>query len=70
MAILARHGGIVEQVTHQADDERTEVHLLAFPNRAAFDSFLADPDRLQMAGERDRVIERTEIMLEAELNRK
>jgi hypothetical protein len=44
LPLLRRHGGRLERRLRTAD-ARTEVHLLSFPARAGYESFLADPDR-------------------------
>jgi hypothetical protein len=38
-----------------------EVQLFQVPNQALLDAYLADPRRLDLAAERDRVVARTEL---------
>jgi uncharacterized protein (DUF1330 family) len=40
----------------------TEVQVLEFPSDSALDAFINDPQRVALAGMRDRAIERTEIV--------
>lgn len=44
LALLGRHGGRLERRL-RTDDGRTEMHLLWFASRDAYESFLADPER-------------------------
>jgi enamine deaminase RidA (YjgF/YER057c/UK114 family) len=44
LPLLARHGGRLDRRLRTADG-RTEIHLLSFTDRAAYDAYLADPDR-------------------------
>lgn len=44
LALLARHDGGLERRLRTGDG-RTEVHLLRFASRAAYEGFLADPAR-------------------------
>jgi enamine deaminase RidA (YjgF/YER057c/UK114 family) len=44
LPLLARHGGVLDRRLRTADG-RTEVHLLAFADRAGYEAYLADPDR-------------------------
>ncbi|MGC1212908.1 MAG: GNAT family N-acetyltransferase [Micromonospora sp.] len=44
LALLGRHGGRLERRLRTGDG-RAEVHLLRFASRAAYESFLADPER-------------------------
>ncbi|MFF2371737.1 hypothetical protein [Agromyces sp. NPDC058110] len=63
LARLALHGGEVLQRLHGAgaDGSPHEVQTYRFPDRVALDGYLNDPERLALAGERDRVIARTEL---------
>jgi len=50
LGILSQYGAsVVERV--RSCDTRSEFHLLEFPDRTAFDSFLADPVRAAMKDE-------------------
>jgi hypothetical protein len=44
LPLLGRHGGRLERRLRTAD-ARTEIHLLSFPSRTGYESYLADPDR-------------------------
>lgn len=46
LGLLGRHGGSLERRTRTADSA-TEVHLIRFGDRAGYESFLSDPDRLR-----------------------
>ena len=48
--LLKRHGGRLERRLRSTDG-LTEVHLLWFPSRAAYDSFLEDPRRGEIRDE-------------------
>ena len=63
LALVPRHGGEVIQraVSDGGDGAPNEVQLYRFPDRAALDAYLADPDRLALAEERDRTVARTEL---------
>lgn len=68
LGIATRHGG---RVLHRArssgaDGRPLEIQLLEFPSAQALDAFMTDPRRQALAGERDRVIARTEV-IEVEL---
>ena len=51
LALLDRHGGSVER-RMRSTDSPTEVHVIRFRSRAGYESFMADPDRLDY---RDRL---------------
>jgi hypothetical protein len=63
LALLPEHGGEVTQRLRGtgADGSPDEVQVFRFASRAAVDSYLADPRRLALSGERDRVVARTEL---------
>ena len=44
LPLLARYGGALDRRLRTADG-RTEVHVLAFADRAGYDAYVADPDR-------------------------
>jgi uncharacterized protein (DUF1330 family) len=50
LELLKRHGGRLERRLRSTDG-LTEVHLLWFPSRAAYDAFLADPRRAEYRAE-------------------
>lgn len=63
LALMSRHGG---EVLHRLRGDGSsgnphEVQSIRFPGQAAVDAYLADPDRLALADERDRVVARTEL---------
>jgi hypothetical protein len=45
LGLLDRHGGSVER-RMRSMDSATEVHIIRFRSRAGYESFMADPDRL------------------------
>lgn len=63
LAFLPEHGGEVTQRLRGtgADGSPDEVQVFRFASRAAIDSYLADPRRLALSDERDRVVARTEL---------
>ncbi|HEY2672127.1 MAG TPA: GNAT family N-acetyltransferase [Rugosimonospora sp.] len=67
LPLLARHGGRLEQRLRTADSG-SEVHLLSFASREAYESFLADPQRAAYRDElgegrlRSRVLEVHEVI--------
>ena len=44
LPLLSRHGGRLDRRLRTADG-LTEVHLVSFPSRAAFDGYSSDPER-------------------------
>jgi hypothetical protein len=63
LGLLPAHGGRVVQrlrVTSPGDD-RMEIHVLELPSQVALDAYLADPARVALAEERDRVIASTQV---------
>jgi hypothetical protein len=44
LPLLARYDGRLERRLRTADGQ-TEVHVLSFPSRDAFDAYMRDPDR-------------------------
>jgi hypothetical protein len=49
LGLLDRHGGSVER-RMRSMDSATEVHIIRFRSRAGYESFMADPDRLDYRG--------------------
>lgn len=49
LGLLDRHGGSVER-RMRSIDSATEVHIIRFRSRAGYESFMADPDRLDYRG--------------------
>ncbi|UZN01835.1 hypothetical protein [Cellulomonas sp. S1-8] len=62
LALVADHDARVLQrvVGDGADGHPHEVQVYRFGSRAALDAYLADPRRVRLAAERDRVVARTE----------
>lgn len=69
---MATHGGRIERafrVNAPSDsDEPFEVHLVSFPDEAAFSAYRNDAQIVALAKERERLIARTEIWTGAEVN--
>ena len=63
LALVADHGGVVLQRVRSdgAGGNPHEVQLYSFPNQEAIDAYLADPRRIALAEERDRVVARTHV---------
>ena len=63
LALVPEHGGPVLQRVRSVDGDGGpfEMHLIRFPDQAAFDAYLADPRRAEMADQRDAAIARTEV---------
>ena len=63
LALLVEHGGrLVARLRSSGEDGApTETQLITFAGGAGYESYLADPRRTGLAGERDRVIERTQL---------
>lgn len=60
-ALVPEHGGTLlsRAVGEGAENTPHEVHLYRFPDQASLDAYMADPRRLALADERDRVIAET-----------
>ena len=63
LAFLPEHGGAVTQRMRGTGTEGSpdEVQVFRFDSEAAVDAYLADPRRLALSDERDRVVARTEL---------
>lgn len=63
LALIPEHGGQVLQRVQRTSGEAApnEVQIYRFPSQSSLDSYLADPRRLELAEERDRVVSRTEL---------
>ena len=71
--LLQRHGGKIDRAMRVADLHRNEssntydspgdapfeIHLVSFPNRAAFDAYRIDPEVVLLSAERERIILKT-----------
>jgi hypothetical protein len=64
LAIALEHGGVVLQRARSSgsDGQPLEIQTLRFPSAAALDAFMTDDRRQALAGERERVIARTEVI--------
>jgi uncharacterized protein (DUF1330 family) len=64
LALMGDHGGEVlhRARTQGADTELTEIQFIRFASEAGVESYLADPRRIELADERERVIARTETL--------
>jgi uncharacterized protein (DUF1330 family) len=64
LGILPNHGGRVRQRARSAGaaGQPLEIQFLEFPSARALDAFMTDDRRQSLAGERDRVIAKTEVM--------
>jgi uncharacterized protein (DUF1330 family) len=63
--IVARHGGAIERtVVEEAAQPGSirEVHVVCFPDSAAFANYRADPDLASLAALRDAAIAQTELL--------
>jgi len=66
LVLIAEHDGRLLQRARAnrggSDAQPREVQLIEFGSQAAFDAYLADERRTAMAGERDAVVARTEVI--------
>jgi len=64
LGIASGHGGRVLQRARSSGTggQPLEIQLLEFPSAQALDSFMTDGRRQSLAGERDRVISKTEVI--------
>ena len=64
LAFVPDHGGRVIQRARSsgAGGYPLEIHLLEFPSPQALDAYVADGRRQALAGDRDRVIAKTEVI--------
>lgn len=64
--VMARYGGAIERTVFAtvegAPDLAREVHVVTFPNAAAFASYRSDPELAERAKERDRAVVKTQIV--------
>ncbi len=69
-AIMGRHGGAIERriaIDPDGDTGRPhEVHIVKFPDRAAFDRYRADPDLAPLAALRTRAVRDTVVWFGAD----
>jgi uncharacterized protein (DUF1330 family) len=66
-AVMARHGGRIERTVvvsaESAPGVVKEVHIVTFPDAAAFDAYRADPRRDELAHLRDASVVHTEVLV-------
>ena len=69
-AIMRRHGGAIERRVAlepgEGADRPHEVHVVTFPDRAAFDRYRADPDLAPLAALRAQAIRDTVVWFGAD----
>lgn len=65
--VMARYGGAIERTVFAsvegAPDLAREIHVVTFPNQAAFERYRSDPELTARAPERDRAVVKTELVL-------
>lgn len=70
--LMKSHTGKIERVFRsentQTSDEPFEIHLVVFPDEAAFEAYRSDSRIATLAQKRERLISRTEIWRGAEVN--
>ena len=63
LRIAAEHRGrVLQRARSSGDGQPLEIQTLEFPSAQALDDFMTDDRRQALAGERDLVISRTEII--------
>lgn len=64
LQLVSEHGGSVLQRARSdaTDGDPLEIQLFRFPSQRALDAYLNDGRRAALAGIRDRVVSRTQIM--------
>lgn len=64
--VMAKHGGAIEKAVEipaeREGDPYREVHIVAFPDEAAYQAYTVDPDMANWRPLRDASVLRTEIM--------
>lgn len=66
--LMAKHGGRIERAMRADDQSRKlddpfEVHVVSFPDEAAFLAYREDPDVRLLASERAEVISKSTILM-------
>lgn len=63
LTLVESHGGrvISRAIGDGSDDRPHEVQLFGFESQAALDAYLADPLRVELSDERERVVARTDL---------
>jgi uncharacterized protein (DUF1330 family) len=68
--IMAKHGGCIERAirinTSDDPDGPFEIHIVSFPDHAAFERYRNDPETQALAELRAQLIARTEILFGAD----
>ena len=59
--IMARHGGGIAHAYELAGEPLRELHVVRFPDEAAFHAYAADPELVAMRPLRDQAIAATEL---------
>ena len=64
LALLPDHGARLVQRVRAVDPTTAplEVQLIEFPSDAALEAYLADPRRAALADQRERAVDRTEML--------
>jgi uncharacterized protein (DUF1330 family) len=63
VALVADHGGrVVDRLRNLGKEGPSEMHVLHFPSQESLDSYMNDPRRVVLAGDRDRSVARTEVL--------
>lgn len=64
--VMAKHGGAIERAveipSEKEGDPYREVHILSFPDEAAYQAYSADPDMAAWRYLRDASVIKTEVM--------
>jgi len=59
--IMARHGGGIDHAYELSGEPLRELHVVRFPDAAAFHAYAADPELVAMQPLRDQAIAATEM---------
>jgi antibiotic biosynthesis monooxygenase (ABM) superfamily enzyme len=64
--IMARHGGEIERAfrigPEAGEDAPFEVHIVSFPDDAAYAAYRSDPEILALRDRRNRIIAQTRVL--------
>lgn len=64
--VMARYGGVIERTVFAAvegsPDLAREIHVVTFPNQAAFERYRSDPELAAFAPARERAVVETEVV--------
>jgi len=65
--VMARYGGAIERtvfaMVEGEPDLAREIHVVTFPNEAAFASYRSDPELTALTPTRDRAVVKTEVVV-------